>query len=406
MKNKLGLVAVCSVGILLSACSGSGGGGSSSSSTNEFSSLLSVTGPVTNESASSFSSTLTAATGVLLSNPGTFTNPQSLQMCENVNYVKEILREASSPDKILCYMSAMRGTGVIPTSVDLTDGEAKYIKLVNLPDAGGGNSTPYVKVQIVKSGSSISSFKMWSCFNGTAGSPVQSEYISQTFSGTTATVTSKYLGTESDAGFDYAFGSSMTASGSFADNAWESKNINGYRYYSADDGTTTSNNVMTLDMDQYADALKMSIAMKGKFGDDTFINKFYTEAAILGSSLLSTFAIGDGSSKYSMSYDQDSDGGAWTDTDTISWDGDNKTNLGTASNGDHYTTTNAGTIPADPDDTQTVSFSGTDSWDCTLPSGQSWTEADFEDGGTAIETQMAACEDKFLGDGEWIQCNY
>jgi hypothetical protein len=402
---KLGSIAIVSIGLVLGACSKKSSDDAASSSVNEFSSLAEVTGPVSGSAASSLAlqnklETFAAVTGISLSSPGTFSSGTSLQLCENVNYVKEILREAASPDKILCYMSKMKANNVIPNSLELADGSAKYIKLVNLPSGGGGGGgSPVVKFEIVKSGSSIASFKMWSCFSSSGGSPVQSEYISETFSDLSATVISKYKGSESGA----SYGSSMTASGSFSNGSWNSKNITGYRYYS----NSGNSNVMTLNMDQYSDRLNMSIAMKGRYGSGTYKNKFYSVAQLIGNSL-ANFAIGDGSTKADMSYDSDSNGSAeFSNTSVVSWNGDSKANLSTASSGTYYSLANAGSVPAEPDTTQTVTFSGAESWDCSLPAGSSWIEADFNSGGTGITEGMQACEDKYLGNGGgWISCPY
>ncbi len=396
MKAFLGVfLCLMSVGVVV-ACSNSSGGGSST--TNEFSSLPEVTGPVTTNGSLSVGSL--ATTGVSLDNPGAFGGGTSPQFCENINLLKEIMREASQPDKILCYMGAMRSSGVIPASLNITDGDVKYIRLTNLPAEKGSreNTRPVIKFQIIKTNGAISTFKMWSCFDGTPSAPVLSEYMSQVFSGGTATVITKNVGSEGTA----SYGSSMTTTGSF-DNGWTSKNISGFRYYD-DSGNS---NVMEIDMDQYADQLRLSIAMDGRFGASTFTNRFFTVAQLLGSTL-TEFAIGDGSSKVDMSYDQDSDTTPeFTSSNTFSWNGDTKINLGTASDGDYYATAHAGTVPAAPNSSQTVTFTGEEAWDCSLPSGETWTDANFNNGGTAIQTGMQQCNDKFLGDGgNWISCPY
>lgn len=372
----------------------------SSSSSNEFSGLAEVTGPVSGNSSTSYTlGALAATNGVSLSSPGSFSSGTSLPFCENVNLVKEILKEAASPDKILCYMGKMKANNVIPSTLDLADGNTKYVKLLNLPDNGHGNSRPTVKFQIIKTDGAISSFKMWSCFGGSAATPAQSEYISEIFSGSTATVQSKYTGSESGS----TYGSNMTATGTFSGGAWASKNISGYRYYSQ----SGNSNVMTLNMNQYADRVDMGIAMKGRFGSSTYLNKFFSVVQLIGSSL-SNFALGDGSSKFSMSYDSDSNGSAeYSNTGTVSWNGDTRSNLSTASNGDYYTLANSGTVPNDPNASQTVTFSTDETWDCSLPSDQSWIEADFNNGGTGISEGMQACEQKYLGNGGgWLSCPY
>lgn len=395
----LSAVLLTTVGIV--ACSKKSSSSSSSGSANDFASLPEVTGPVSSNAPASVRpntiGTFAASTGVVLNDVGAsdFTG-KSLQMCENVNYIKEILREAAGPDKILCYMGKMKASGVLPASLNISDGAVHYIKLINLPDSGGGAQVPRVKFQIVKNGSSIESFKMWSCFSGTSDSPTQSEYINQSFSGSSVTVSTKYNGSEGSS----SFGSDMTATGSFESGTWTSKNITGSRYYT--DGSNS--NAMSVNLDQYSNTLSLQIAMNGSYGGGSFTNKFFTVVEILNGSSLKTMAIGDGSTKYQMSYTP-SMGSPFSETSIKSWNGDTKTNLTTASDGSLYSTANSGTIPATPSVTP-VTFSGDQAWDCSLPDGSSWVEADFTSGGTAIETGMSECNQKFMENNNWIQCPY
>lgn len=368
--------------------------------TNDFSSLPEVTGPVSSSAPSSFRASsmrpLAASTGVVLSTvaTSTFGSGTSLAMCENVNYIKEILREASGPDKILCYMGKMKSTGVLPSSLDVADGNLKYVKLLNM----GDSIVPRVKFQIVKTDGAVTTFKMWSCFSGTTDSPTQSEYISQTFSGTTTTIVTKNTGSSSGA----TYGSSMTTTGEFSNGSWSSKNIAGNRYYS--DGS--SSNGMSIDLDQYSDTVVMQIAMNGVFGTASFTNRFYTVAELLNGSSLSTAAIGDGSSKYIMSYDSNNDNSPeFSESSTQSWYGDSKANLSTASDGSLYTSANSGTVPSAPSAT-TVTFSGDEAWDCTAPSGEEFVNADFSDGGSAITDGITACGAKYLDSSSWVSCPY
>lgn len=403
-KNKLiiGILGAMSTVVLVNACS-SGGGGSSATA-NEFSSLPEVTGPVTSNGTLGIGTL--ATTGVVLSSPGTFSSGMSLQMCENVNLLKEIMREASQPDKILCYMGAMKSAGVIPASVNLADGELKYVRLTNLPaeaqsfrikKSSRENSQPIVRFRIEKTNGAVTSFKMHSCFDGTPSSPTQSEYISQVFASGIATVTSKYSGSEST----MSFGSEMTATGNFS-NAWDTKNISGQRYFS-DSGQS---NKMTINMDQFSNQLEMSIAMQGIHGSDAFTNRFFTVAQLIGTSP-STFAIGDGSSKVNMSYDQGNNSSIeHSDTATYSWNGDTRMNITPASSGTYYTSADTGTVPAAPGSATPISFTGDEAWDCTVPSGATVIDADFTVGGLTIVNGMNACNTKYGEGGSWINCPY
>jgi hypothetical protein len=403
-KNKLIIVILCALStvILVNACSSGGGGGSAAA--NEFSSLPEVTGPVTSNGTLGIGTL--ATTGVVLNNPGTFSSGMSLQMCENVNLLKEIMREASQPDKILCYMSAMKSAGVIPASVNLADGELKYVRLTNLPmevqsfrvkKTSRDNSQPIVRFRIQKTNGVVTSFKMHSCFDGTPSSPTQSEYISQVFADGIATVTSKNIGTEST----QSFGSEMTATGNFS-NAWDTKNISGQRYFS--DGGQS--NKMTINMDQFSNQIEMSIAMQGIFGSDSFTNRFFTVAQLIGTSP-STFAIGDGSSKVNMSFDQGNNSSIeHSDSATYSWNGDTRMNITPATSGTYYTSANTGTVPAAPGAASPITFSGEDAWDCTVPSGTTVIDANFTVGGLTIVNGMDACNQRYGDGGNWISCPY
>ncbi|MBY0315968.1 MAG: hypothetical protein K2Q26_10635 [Bdellovibrionales bacterium] len=347
-----------------------------------------------------------ASAGVVITNPGTFSSGMSLQLCENVNLLKEILREASQPDKILCYMGAMKASGVIPGNVNLSDGETKYVRLTNLPAESQSfrikktsreNSQPIVRFRIQKTNGVVTSFKMHSCFDGTPSSPTQSEYISQVFSGGIATVTSKYIGSEST----QSYGSEMTATGNFS-NAWDSKNISGQRFFS--DGGQS--NKMTINMDQFSNQIEMSIAMQGVFGSDSFTNLFFTVAQLIGTSP-STFAIGDGSSKVDMSFDQGNNGSIQhSDTATYSWNGDTRMNITPASNGTYFTSAATGSVPAAPGAPSAITFTGDEAWDCTVPSGATVIDANFSVGGLAIVNGMNTCNDKYGEGGSWISCPY
>lgn len=397
----IGAVAFTTAGIV--ACSKKSDDAAAPAATvNEFSSLPEVTGPVSSNAPASIRpnklNAFAATTGVALSSveTSTFTG-KSLQMCENVNYIKEVLREAAGPDKILCYMGKMKETGVLPSSLNIGDGAVHYIKLTNL-ESSSGNSSPRVKFQIVKNGSSIETFKMWSCFSGTSDAPTQSEYISQTFSGTNVTVVTKNTGSESGV----SYGSSMSATGTFESGSWTSKNITGNRYYNSG----SSSNGMSINLDQYANTLSMQIAMGGVYGSSSFSNRFFTVVEILNGSKLSTIAIGDGSTKYTMSYDANNDSTPeFSETSVKSWNGDTQTNLSTASDGSLYTSANAGTVPSAPSATA-VTFSGDEAWDCTAPEGSAFVDADFTSGGEAITTGMNECNQKFIDNNNWIQCPY
>jgi hypothetical protein len=344
-----------------------------------------------------------ATTGQSL-NSLSFSSGQSLPFCENANIIKSILSEMAQPDKILCYMGKMESNGLMSGISNVADGQFHYMKLLNM-GGGGSNSEPTIKFKIAKTGSSISSFVMYSCFSGTTSAPTQSEFISQTFTGadlSSATIISKNIGSSTESGTTSSYGSSVTVTGtySFTTGEWTSaKSITANRYY-AQTGTYTGNYAMTLTGTEYADTFRASVAMNGGFGSDTYSNRFYTVMQLIRGDSIADLAFGDGASNYVMSYDQNNDGADFTDTNTAAWDGDTKA-VGTYSSSSYKSLVDAGTVPSAPS-TGSVTFTGDEAWDCSLPSGESWVSINFT---ASTEASIMTCEDEFISQS-WVSCPY
>lgn len=410
---------ILSTALFLTACGDDSSSTSSSSSTTssavatDISSLPTASGEVS--STSSLTAAVTAgyaaqaaaeifplsSTGIVLKNTTTsnFSSGKSTGMCEVANSVKSVLGEATNPDQILCYVGAMKDSGIISSGID--DGNWHYIKLSNL-SGGGTNTTPYIKMKIQKSGQVITSFTMYSCFNGTSAAPSQSEYIQQSF-GSSASIVSKYTGSESGD----SYGGSVSASGTLnSSGQWSSKTLTALSYYA----NSTSSYNTTATINQFADYLTISSSQKGTFASgsntSTFSNIYYGAVQLINDSSMATLALGDGSVKYSINA-SGSGGTSWSHSasGSESWNGDTQTALGDATTGDYYSTVNSATLPSAPSSVQVISFSGDEVWDCSLPAGSTWSDADFNAGGSSLSTAMTACENKIgLGRG-WIDCS-
>ncbi len=392
--------------VLIVACGSDSETGSSLSTTSDAMAVIpSATGEVVSSSESLARALASynklASTGVVLADAGTttFGAGDSTAMCETAGLLKDVLNEAASPDRILCYIKAMAKTEIIPSN--FADGEYHYIKLINLPDAGGSNEEPVVKMKITVTDSRVSDFKLFSCFNGSTASPSQSEYLSQTNSGSSATLSSKYTGSEDSE----TYGASATVTGALNSSGdWTSKQLEATNYFN--DGSSNSYN-MYLNMTQSASDVELSGYRKGSFEfgsqTQTFSDGFYTKAQILGADSLETFALGDGSSKMSINFNDGST--AHSFSNTFSWLGDSYLPQTPATGGSYYSDVSSESTPTIPSSVSSISFSSDEQWDCSLPSGESWVEADFEDGGTSITTLMTSCDDKFGLGSDWVSCS-
>jgi hypothetical protein len=411
---------VTMTGLLTSGCFSSGGGSSSTSATgiSTLDALPAATGPVVGGGGSGLVrhfSNLSSTAGTKLSDMGNSVNfgaTDSRAFCENSNLIKQVIKEASGPDKILCYISAMKATGIIPSSENVYDGNWHHWALSGMDADGDGNpdpGAPLVKFRITKDSSGkISDFKMYSCFGESGGNPVQSEYISQSFSGSSATVTSKYIGSESTA----TFGAEVTASGEVnSSGEWISKNLVARNYHN-DSGSSFS---MFMDMNQYADYITLSGYQKGAFTFDvdfgsgpssttfTFDNKMDTYVELINPENLSDLALGHGSSKVDIVMTMTGDLFNYSESFVESWNGDTRQ---IDLSGPYVANVSSATLMSSSAPSA-ITFGAGEDWDCDV-SSISETVADMNDGNlisTGMGVAMMACEDKFGSGSEWIDCS-
>jgi len=356
--------------------------------------LPQATAPVLGNSLAIASVSLnSAATGLTLKDlAGTAFNAatSSRAMCEVAGATREALENAGQSDKILCYVknvmsASANATALSAAEVNIYDGSDHVLAL----DFGAGNVAK-IKMKIVKSGNSITTFKMYMCQNGTT----QSEYLNQTISGSNVTINSKNVGGESGNTWksDFSVTGKLNAEGAFTEKTLTSLSYNG-------NGTSTGATSATFN--QYTNAMKASSYQTWTSGSNTNSNKVYANYELLGTDSLGTIAIGDGTLKTESTGSWG--GNPWTWSVTEAWTGDTKAVVTPASNGAFYATVTAANLPAtDPTATAaaiTFTVGAADYWDC---------------GGTAEATLSvdqtildAACTNFSLysgSDRDWLNC--
>ncbi|MBL7670825.1 MAG: hypothetical protein JNM39_10090 [Bdellovibrionaceae bacterium] len=323
-----------------------------------------------------------AATGIKLKDADDSTNwaaGKSRAMCELASMTREILREASSPDRTLCYVGQMQSLGKFGSAVD--DGSYKYFTI-------SFDSTPSMKVKfkIVKDATgSITNYEMFTCNTSNSGATyAQKEYTSLTLTTSTASIVAKGIGSEGAA----TYGSSTSVTGALDSSGnWTSKLIESGRNFTDGNGAfnqkltiTQGSNYMTLNGDNRYTGTNFS----------AFIMKLYGKVQILNASSLQTLAFGDGSAKADMTY-----GGVSAGSGTTHWLGDTRA---VTSSSDYAADVAAASIRTDGG-TVSVTFATAETWDCSAPSGSSFVAADIT---SANMSQLqTACDDVYgFGSGE------
>ena len=304
----------------------------------------------------------------------------------------------------------MKSTGIIPTSENVYDGNWHHWELSGMDsnDDGfidGSDVTPLIKFRITRdSNGKISEFKMFSCFGDNSGGPVQTEYISQTFSGSSAVVTSKYAGAEAGPGGTHTFGSEVTASGAVNSNGqWISKNLVSRSSYQ---GPMMQSFNMYMNMNQYSDYLTLSGYQNGNysFGGTTFNfdTKMDSYIELLNAGSLSDLSLGHGSSKVDVSMGDGSS--TYTDNNLIeSWSGDTRDVI---LSGPYESNVSSASLISSSS-SGPVSFSMDEQWNCDVSSASA-TSANMSPGNlmaTNMDDAMLACEYKFGAGDQWIDCS-
>lgn len=344
-----------------------------------------------------------ATTGKKLSSLASVTwdSSTSRALCETGAIVKNVYREASSPDKVLCYVGVMEKLKLFTSSYDGTD---KYYALTG----AGANSSMKLKFNIAKdTNNGIKTFKMWACENSTT---TNDQFLSESMTNGNASVISVHNGENQSDLASFTYSSRATVAGAVdSTGAWTSKTLtNGVSAVLTIATLTYAENVYA-SIAQSSSALSINAFRSGTFSAPnvtpvTFNGQIYASVQGLKMDKLSTFALGDGSAVYKASYGTCGD--ACTFSGTSSWNGDTLANLSTASTGDHYATVSGGTLPTIS--TPVTGYTSTDEqWDCTAPSATPFTTVELTKitGDSAGAVSMAACDAQYgLDDTNFVDC--
>ena len=345
-------------------------------------SLPKATGAVSGTSAASLNSPFAAATGIKLKDADDSSNwgvGKSRAMCELSFMTREILREASSPDRTLCYVGQMQSLGKFGSAVD--DGSYKYFAITF-----DGSPSMKVKFKIVKDATgAITNYEMFTCNTSNSGSTyVQKEYTSETLTSTTASIVAKGIGSENTA----TYGSSTSVTGALDSSGnWTSKLIESGRNFT--NGGDSFNQKLTITQSSNYMTLNGDNRFSGT-GFSAFTMKLYGKVQILNSSSLQTLAFGDGSAKADMTY-----GGVSAGTGTTHWLGDTRA---VTTSSDYAADVASASIRTDGG-AVSVTFATAETWDCSAPAGSSFTAADIT---SANMSQLqTACDNVYgFGSGE------
>lgn len=364
-------IAALGIYVLIGCNSQTATGGSGSSGISSIASLPKATGTVSGSSSLGDGS-LAATTGTKLKDvddSATWSGGgKSRPMCELATMTREVLREASSTDKTLCYIGKMQTLSKFTGTID--DGTYKYYSI-------SFNGTPSMKVKfkIVKNGSgAITNYEMFTCESSDSGvSYSQHEYLSQTLTSTTAAITAKYVGSSSSGGTTYSYGSLTEVSGAIeSSGGWSTKTFDASRTFSYDgagaaDGSfnqklTITQGSSSMTINGYNSATFYNSGKAGGAGNSTFSMRMYGKTQILDASSLQTLAFGDGTAKAIMTFDGSDVSGAGAGVAaTAHWSGDTRATAGTSD----YAAAVASATPRADDGTVTISFTGDQTWDCS-----------------------------------------
>ncbi len=372
------------------------GCGSSSSGLSDIASLPKATASVS--ATSSILVKPVATTGTLVKDLNTITwTGNSRGLCEAGSIVKDALRETGTGDKILCYIGVMERNNLFNASYDGTD---KYYTLAPAADEEDPQ-TMRIKFNITESGGQISNFKMWTCENGST----QSQYLSLVNADGEVDMVAVSRFSSSSGGNTFSNGNRATVEGTVSSTgAWTSKTLTSrYEGSSTYEGNTFTNDGYA-QIIQAATSLTLSAFQMGTYNDGsahTFSSEVFGAMEILGAGSLSTFALGDGSLKFVVDY------GGTSDSGTTSWTGDDQNVLGDVTSGTFYSTANGGTVPTAAAQTITFDSSASEDWDCTAPSGATFTDIASSSFTATVEAGIATCDEQFAGDDnrEYIECH-
>lgn len=359
-------------------------GCSNSTSTSGIASLPKATGAVSSVGAEQILQAAVTGTPVKDFEDITWGGSKSRGMCESGAILKNVLREAAGPDKILCYLGVMESNGAFTASYDGTD---KYYEV-----AGAGEGAALkVKFNITTdTNGNISNFKMWTCDDGST----QSEYISVV--NTNGSINMRTIHYHTGSGF--TFRNIATATGNYnSSSGWTSKTMTVSLRGTGSSPSFDESGYASIT--QGASTATLSAFRTGSYSSSNYVQAMYSVMGILNTGSMNTFAVGDGSVKFDGAYNSSTLPGSPA---TVSWLGDDQSIVSPASNGDHYTAANSGSLPTPS--TQTPNFAGDEVWDCSSSSG--FTSVSIT-GNSTIQTGLSACDTQFAADNNrsFIDCH-
>lgn len=361
---------VAIVSLVAAGCGSSGTSTSSDTPTiSDVSQLPKATSPMASATANLAKSAGTtfkanaATTGISVrgGDEDDFDYASSVGSCNTFNVVKQGISAASQADMILCYISQMNSNFAGMTDSDgnvinIYDGEYHIFNLNMVGDAGAPNR---IKMKIVKTGSSITDFKMWMC--KLSGSTLyQNEYTDQAISGSTVNMTALGLFSEGENEGRHYVGVSGTLN---ASRVYTTKTITTKNYGGSvgSDPSQWSEAILT----QTPSLFNFSGYNKGSHQGGTHEDTAIGLGQMIGDTGgLATLAMGDGAVKYAQS--GTSSEGTFTQNGVNAWNGDTTAPEAAADN-DYYTTAYASTYstPAVQTSAPTITFSTAQTWDCT-----------------------------------------
>jgi len=334
-----------------------------------------------------------------------FSYLSSMGACNTFNMLKQGVNSASQADMILCFVSSLNNnfsSGVTdadgnPVTVDIYDGNYHIFNMNIVGDTGAPDR---VKMKIVKTGNSITEFKMWMCKKTGADVLYQNEYTDQAMSG--SSITMNALGLYSEGGnsgrhYVHVTGS-LDANRVYTTKTITTKNWNTQSV----DPTSWSETILT----QTPGAFSFSGYNKGSWSSGEETGTYEDTSVGLGQMIgdtgaLTALAMGDGAVKYTQG--GTSGAGEYSQSGTNPWNGDTTYPELPADN-DYYATADADTYTV-PEVQATVSadtwiaFSADQTWDCTDDVGvgiYNMPESNY----TTLATECS----EYSFDHNWINC--
>lgn len=313
---------------------------------------------------------------------------------------KEALNHAAFGDLILCYIQNIFAAS--NQSVDIYDGDFHTIGMdwtgADEGEEGGGPSK--VRMKIVKdSGGGITDFVMYAC--GDNGSEEQTEYLSQTISGSTFSMTEKgvYTGQGDEYHWGSTVGGTLTSTGTFTgtktveisfDSTW---------------GSNGSGNGSISWLQQSDSAIVTGFMTGGSsFGEGSFTyeDRFYGALQLIDGNPanaeynIGLLALGSGclTGETSGTWESDGFGEDWGETYDDCWNGD----TWAVQDNDFSDDIVGAELPEVS--TQTADFEGDEVYDCADEVEATLAMADLMSAGLDFD---AACEGSQLGQ-EYIDC--